>query len=240
MEEELLKIFSEFLDDQDDLEQEEKAVMMQLGERAGEYMEFFYACYACICNEKGNVELPEKGLSFSIEETCHLTYKSCRIRMEEETARELLSKLIDIFEPVYPLGTLVELKEEFTEALHLKKQTGKLKVVIIERFSRMGDKNVFFPYAGTVYPVGTLGQGQFIHFTGALIDSVIREGYRDEMEDAYILLMKRELLVEKQAVSFGFLKKEKQAEYMEAMGVKKKAAESKEEPEVEQDGKKGD
>lgn len=81
------------------------------------------------------------------------------------------------------------------------------------RFTASHDKKTYFPYVGVVYPTGILKKDQFIYFTSALIGSVVQEGYRDEAEETYVLLMKKEMLLENQAVSFGFLGKEKAAEY---------------------------
>ena len=113
----------------------------------------------------------------------------------------------------------MELSEDFSKSLKLKNQTYKVKVVIIERFSSTADKEAYFPYVGTVYPVGTLGYGRCIQFTSSLIDSVVHAGYQDDMDNAYILLMKKELILDNEAVSFGFLSKGRMEKYREELGV---------------------
>lgn len=85
------------------------------------------------------------------------------IVLDTRDIRELLGRMIDIFETMYPLGTVVELKEKFNRSLELKISNIKTKGVIIERFTSMEDKQTYFPYVGNVYPVGSLGTGRFIH-----------------------------------------------------------------------------
>ena len=213
MEEGLLKLFADYLDETDDLDQEQKELLMLLGAHAKGCIPFFYDCFRCMDHRMEQAETEDGKLSFRMEGECRLIFEEQELILKEEQARELLAKMIDLFEPVYPLGTVVELSEEFTKSLGLEKIQEKIKVVITGRFAAAHDKKTYFPYAGVVYPTGVLKKDQFIHFTSALIDSVVQEGYRDEAEEAYVLLMKKELLLEQEAVSFGFLGKEKAAEY---------------------------
>ena len=73
--------------------------------------------------------------------------------------------------------------------------------------------NSYFQYAGAIYPVGLVGDGRTIHFSTALIDKVLKEGYSDEQEEAYIYVVKEELLIDKNMNSFGFAPKEDLEEY---------------------------
>lgn len=168
---------------------------------------------------KEKAEMESKYLSFSYEKDCQLLWGKESVNLKEEEAGEMFAKLIDLFEAIHPLGTMVELKEEFTKSLNLKNKNSKLRVVIVERFAETEDKQAYFPYVGVVYPIGTLGKGKFLHFSSSLIDSVIHEGYHDDMEDAYVLLMKKKLLIDYGGKSFGFLTKEEMEAYRDEMGV---------------------
>lgn len=220
MEEGLLKLFADYLDDEEELEREQKELLMLLGARAGRNIPFFYDCFRCMDGVTEQAESEDGKLSFYKKEECHLSLEGQELLLKEEKARELLAKIIDLFELVHPMGTVVELSEEFTKSLKLKNVQEKIKVVITERFALTRDKQAYFPYVGSVYPTGTMGQGNYIHFTSALIDSVVQEGYRDEVEDAYILYMKKKVLLEQDAVSFGFLEQKQKVKYAEEMGVK--------------------
>lgn len=225
MQEELLRIFSDYLEDVEYLNQEQKVMFMQLCMESKKLITFCYDCFLCMNGGKEKAEIEEKQWYFYMDSQCHMDLEAEKIVLNSEDMRELLGKIIDIFEPVYPLGTVVELKEDFTRSLKLQSPDMKVKAVIVERFAATKDKQTYFPYVGVIYPVGTLGYGRFLHFTSALVDSVVQDGYRDEMEDAYVLLMKKELLLDHDAVSFGFLQREQAEGYREELGVGKNGEE---------------
>ncbi|MCM1497818.1 MAG: DUF4176 domain-containing protein [Clostridium sp.] len=224
MQEGLLRLISDYLEDVDFLEQSQKEMLMHLAEDK-DIISFLYGCMECIKGVKHAVEIAEKKIAFSVEEKSRLVWEDKEIIMNNEHARELCSKMIDVLEPVYPLGTVVELTDSFTQSLRLKNQGKRIRVVIVERFAATSDKQAFFPYVGVIYPVGLLGKGRYLHFTSSLIDNVLHEGFKDEMDDAYVLLMKKELLIDNDAVSFGMLSKEEAALYETELGVKRNAKE---------------
>lgn len=217
MKEELLKIFSDYLEDADYLKEEQQLMLMQMGMESERLLSFWYSCFECMNRLIEKAEVTEMQLSFYMDEKCHLLRGKQEIVLEQENARELIARFIDIFEPIHPLGTVVALSEDFSKSLKLKNQKDKVKVVIIERFASTKDKETYFPYIGIVYPVGMLGRGKCIHFTSALIDSVVQEGFRDEMEDAYVLLMKKELILDNDAMSFGFLERDRMEQYRDEL-----------------------
>lgn len=217
MKERLLELFADYLDDLDYLEQEQKEILIPMGLEAGRNIPFLYRCFRCMDHPEETAE--EKGLSFYMDGECHLVIDRQEIILTEENARELLAKMAGLFETVYPLGTVVELKEEFIKSLHLKKPAGSIRAVIVGRFAALPDGKAYFPYVGSIYPLGIPEQEKLVHFTGASIHSVVQEGYRDDMEDAYVLWKKKELLLDQDAVSFGFLDKEEAVKYVKEMGV---------------------
>ncbi len=218
MREELLRLFSDYLEDTDYLNKQEQVMLMQLAMEGEKLLSFWYECHKCMNRMTEKVELQEYQLSFYFNEKYHLIWKNQELILEQDCMKELIAHYIDIFEPIYPLGTVVELSSDFSQSLQLKNRNQKVKAVVIERFVSNSTKEAYFPYVGIVYPVGMLGHGKCIHFTSALIDRVIHLGYRDEMEDAYVLLMKKELVIDNDAVSFGFVEESKVAEYKEKMG----------------------
>lgn len=219
MKEELLKIFADYLDELDFLEREQKEILMRLGMESEKVVPFFYNCFKCMENVIERAETTDKRLSFQKASKCHLVFEHQEIVLKEEDARELLAKMIDLFEPIHPLGTVIELKEKFTESMNLKGVVGNIKVVIVGRFAVTQDGQTYFPYVGSVYPFGIPEQEKLIYFTSAFIHSIVQEGYRDDMEEAYVLLKKKEILLDYDAVSFGFLKKDEAVKYVSEMGV---------------------
>lgn len=219
MQKELLKMFSDYLEDVEYLDNEHKEMLMVLAMESEKLLPFMYDCYGCITQQLERAELKEKQLSFYMDEECYLKWGMQEFVLNINDARELIARFIDILEPIYPLGTVVALKEDFSRSLKLKSHINQVKVVIIERFASTKEKDAYFPYVGIVYPVGMLGHGKCIHFTNALVDHVVHMGYRDEMDDAYILLMKKELILDNDAMSCGFLTKEEVEEYREELGM---------------------
>lgn len=220
MQEELLAIYADYLDTVDYLQNEQRDRLMEMARQAEQCIAFCYACIACIEGEKESAECGEQGLGLEKrgEQYC-LIYKGYEMLFTKETVKNLLVHFLDLFEPVYPIGTIVDLKESLSRRLKLPEPVQKVRVAIVDRFTVLQNHTTYFPYMGIVYPVGVMGKGKFLYFTNALIDEVIHMGYRDETEDAYVLLMKKELLLESQAVSFGFLDKERASRYAKELGV---------------------
>lgn len=218
MQEELLKLFSDYLEDVEYLSNEEKDMMMRLGVESKKNLTFWYLCFESINHSRQKVEMQELQLTFEIKERCGITWNNKKLEIEEDEAKELIEHFIDIFEDIYPLGTVVELNAAFSKSLNLRKATHPIRVVIVDRFISTRDKTAYFPYAGVVYPVGTFGYGKCVQFTSALIDSVVHAGYRDEMDEAYIVLMKKELILDNEAVSFGFVEQSQMDEYRAMIG----------------------
>jgi len=107
-----------------------------------------------------------------------------------------------------PLGSVVDLKKSAYAKTPRINEIDELRMVIAYRFLGREEDSHYFPYAGVVYPTGMLGQKEVLYFTRPLIENVVREGYHDEKEDAYVYLMKQELVVEKGKNSFGYAKPE--------------------------------
>lgn len=142
-----------------------------------------------------------------------LIYKDDRMEFDYIEIKEIITGLIDILEKIYPLGTMVELKKEYLEKIESKEKIEKVRIVIVNRYMFHNDLNTYFQYAGVVYPLGMFEKRKVIQFTSALIDKVVHEGYSDKQEDAYVYLMKKELIVEKKMHSFGFATEEERHNY---------------------------
>ncbi len=90
-----------------------------------------------------------------------------------------------------------------------------MRAVIVQRYVGESPEGFYYPYAATLYPTGIPGSRKLIQFTPALIDRVISRGYSDEQEEAYVYLMKQELLLERKLHSMAFATKEKIKKYEE-------------------------
>lgn len=144
-----------------------------------------------------------------------LRYQGEEWLFEREELKDFLEYLISIFEEVLPLGSVVDLKKEFLEETIPLKDVERVRVVIVQRYVGESPEGFYYPYAGTLYPTGIPGSRRLIEFTPSLIENVVRHGYSDEQEDAYVYLMKRELMLERKLHSMGFADKKEREVYME-------------------------
>lgn len=137
-------------------------------------------------------------------DTHSITFSNQQIELPEEIFEQLLIYVIEITRDVLPLGTVVELNPNYF--IPNEQPEHPTKVVITERFVAPTGYNSYFPYGGIIYPVGEMKKGAKVHFTEPLIQKIVHQGYRDEMEDAFIYLMKEEFIVEKNLTSIEFSK----------------------------------
>ncbi len=73
MKEELLRLFSDYLEDVDFLNNEQKVMLMQLASEGG-IVPFLYDCIYCMVHLKEKAEIREKLLSFDCGKECHFLW----------------------------------------------------------------------------------------------------------------------------------------------------------------------
>ncbi|MBA4538735.1 DUF4176 domain-containing protein [Bacillus aquiflavi] len=145
----------------------------------------------------------QRTILYTYEGTsCTIAYLGKQFSLEEEAFARLLSNTIEIMREVLPLGSIVELDPAYFKPD--RHATSPSKVVITGRFVSPKNDHSYFPYVGVLYPIGEIKAGAQIHFTAPLIKKVIHQGYKDEMEEAFVFLMKQELIVEKDMNSIEF------------------------------------
>ena len=164
--------------------------------------------YLAVHNEKSQIIDPIRKLSVKLDgSNCIFKYKEKEISLNHNELLKVAGDLVELTENILPLGSLVQLKKEHFEELFLTNKVEKLWVVITHRFLKT-EAGSYYTYGGVVYPVGNYNAKEFIQFTPGLIDKIIQKGYRDEQDDAYVYLMKSELILEKGLRSAGFRKEE--------------------------------
>ena len=119
-----------------------------------------------------------------------------------------LSIIIDSFEEILPLGTVVDLKKEHLRNKLPVDKIENVRIIITHRFLHNPKERFYFPYAGVVYPLGSMGEERTLHFTSPFIETVVHKGYSDEQETAFVLMMKHELLCNRRLRSYSFATKE--------------------------------
>jgi len=197
------------------LGKEQKRLLFEVGCIYRNNIEFLYQIYGAIATNQKQLKDEVHNITYKCEGDNHvLVYNSEDLVFTEEQLKTVLVGLIDIMEEVLPLGSVVDLKKDFLkDILANLDKVEQVRVVIIDRFLRRKDDKSYFTYAGVLYPLGTFKQQEQLHFTSALIESVVHKGYSDKQEEAYVFLMKNELILENGMHSFGFSTEEEREKY---------------------------
>lgn len=150
-----------------------------------------------------NLHHQKDVISYNYNGSVHLiAYSTKQFELPEDVFIELLSFVIEITREVLPLGTVVELNPTYFKP---SEQTDEpTKVVITERFIAPTGYNSYFPYGGVIYPIGEMTKEAKVYFTKPLIKQIVHRGFADNMEDAFVFLMKEEFIVDKNLNSIEF------------------------------------
>lgn len=89
-----------------------------------------------------------------------------------------------------------------------KEQAGFLYEIAADSIQDNTTLTQLYIYGGVVYPVANFNGKEILKFTPSLIEKILHKGYQDEQEDAYIYLMKQELILEKNIHMAGFREQE--------------------------------
>ena len=165
--------------------------------------------YIAIRNQSDTFSDNAGRLQYKMKDgTVILTYKNVQQKFEEAMLlMNTISDLIELTEHILPLGSLVQLRKElFAGAIDISR-LDNIRVVITHRFVRE-DEETYYTYGGVVYPVANFNGKEILKFTPSLIEKTLHKGYKDEQEDAYIYLMKQELILEKDIHMAGFREQE--------------------------------
>ncbi len=137
----------------------------------------------------------------STEEEHFLHLNNEKLELSLENKKKIVSVLIDFSEEILPLGSVVVLKDDFIRA---RNSDEEVKIIITHRFLANEKSNIYFTYSGTVYPAGNLLQNKLIHFNEKSIKKICFKGFSDEVDKAYVLSMKNNLLFNKKFNSINF------------------------------------
>lgn len=191
---------------------EQTNAIRDIGLRFKEDVSFLYQLHACILHHGGAMQDERTNVQYEIVDEYHILKMGA---VEAAFSREELSKLvidmIDIFEDILPLGSVVDLKKDFLQQTMPLDKVDKVRMVIAKRFFGTGEGG-YYPYGAVVYPVGMSGEERSFCFTSALIERVVHIGYADEVEDAFIYQIKHQLIIEQKRKSMGFADEKEQEE----------------------------
>lgn len=192
------KIFHDWLEQMDQLGENSKGKISQWLDRYGTDRDRLYELWNRLPSDEE--EFTEEGITLPV------SVWGC-----------IISGACNIFEEILPLGSVVDLKKEILER-QLKEisKVEKVRIVITNRFLNYTSHG-YFTYAGVVYPIGMLHANEVIHFAPSMIQEVVSKGYADDMERAYTLFMKRELIVNQKIRSYEFASEAESKELLKYM-----------------------
>lgn len=201
-----MEIFEEWIETLDFLEGELEETIKELANKYKTNVSFLYSINQCLVNKTGALEDKRKGTRYEYqEEESILAFGTKSLRLPHKQMKQVIAGMIDIFEDILPLGTVVDLKKDyFAKVMPDIEKVDNFRVVITYRFLHYEGGNVYFPYAGLIYPVGATIPPTMIHFTPMTIEKVVHMGFSDEFEQAFVMKEKIEHIVENKMHSVTF------------------------------------
>lgn len=211
-------LFEEWMKNNAPFSSEDGKIFTDLKKIIGSDLSLLYQMNKMIVRGEGQVLDNNLGINFICQnDICTLKTNYGQLELHSDDFRRTIAALVDIYEEVYPLGSVVELRKEvFKEVLPID-QIEDLFVVITYRFVPYTE-NSYIQYVGSLYPVGNLGVIKSdLHFTHKTVKNVLYKGYSDEKELAYLYEIKKSLIVEDNYHSTGFITAEDR-EQLEQLG----------------------
>lgn len=204
-----LNLWKEFMENTEYISERNRGTM---GRIAGFYVDdtsFLFRIYEAFIEKERFVEDERNSVRYERDGDDYiLALEGKECVFGKENFRKVLISMLDLLEDTLPLGSVVDLKKSAYKNVPEVQEVDEIRMVITYRFLGKEEDSHYFPYAGVVYPTGMMGRKEVLYFTRPLVEKVVREGYRDEKEDAYVYLMKRELVIEKGKNSFGYATEE--------------------------------
>lgn len=206
------RLWKDYLDSREDLQQELKAQASVVGELFTDDVSYLYMVRKCVLRGGGAIEDEATQVQYEAEGEYHiLRYESTELALRQNEMAVLLADMIDIFEDILPLGSVVDLNKAFLSRNMNLSGVENMRMVITKRFIG-GETGCYYPYAAVVYPIGMGGEDKSFCFSAALIERVVHMGYSDSTEDAFIYGMKDRLIVKEHRRSMGFATEEESKE----------------------------
>lgn len=211
-------LFEEWINTNGPFDIEKGKIFIDLKKNIKDDLSLIYQMNKMIVRGEGQVLDDELGINFICKNNiCILRTSYGEITLPSEDFRKTIAALVDIYEDVYPLGSVVELKSEAFKDVLPVDEIEDMCVVITYRYVPYTDHS-FVQYVGSLYPIGNMGVIKTdVHFTHKTVTNVIHRGYSDEKEIAYLYQIKRQFVVEENAHSTGFITDEDKKQVEESI-----------------------
>ena len=204
-----LNLWKEFMEHTDYIKDRDQEIMGKIASLYVDDTAFLSRVYEAFIENDRFLEDEKKGVRYEREENEYiLSLEGKECLFEKECFKKIITGLLDLLEDTIPLGSVVDLRKDVYKNVSDLQNVDHIRMVVTYRFLGEEKDKYYFPYAGVVYPTGMLGRKEVLYFTRPLVERIVKEGYRDEQEDAYVYLMKKELVIENGMNSFGYASKE--------------------------------
>ncbi len=201
-----LLMFKEWLKDKEFIDKADKGRIMYFSAEIFDDIDFLYAIMECLNTKSGEDRDSSERFAFVYDdEKSSMAIDGYVISLDNEIWKSIISAMIDIFDNVYPVGTVVTLRKEYFSEVLPVDRIEELKVVINHRLFRGKEDNCFINYAGSLYPCGLSLNSNMLYFSNKAIESVLYKGYSDLSEEAYVYHEKCNLILEEKRRSISFL-----------------------------------
>ena len=199
------RLIKEWMKKYTSLEQGQIDMLLDLKMKIKENLSFLYDMNKIIVQGQGNIVESSIGAEFICNNgMCRLQTDYGSLVLDNVLFRKILAAFIDVYEDIYPLGTVVDLNKKYYKDILPVDEVEHIRVVINYRFIPCSE-NMYIPYMGNIYPIGNSGlNANGIHFTPKTIERVVHMGYIDEEEIAFLFQRKYEMLIENNMHSTGF------------------------------------
>lgn len=167
-----------------------------------------YPIYNAILNDKYYQDEQTKIDYVTMDDFTTIRQDSFYFKINKQLLLRAIQVFVDMLMPCFALGTVVDMKKEYLKQIKNIDDTQNVRFVVMQRFIMHKDVPTYLHFGGLVYPFGMLEDRRMFYFTSELVESVVHEGFKDELELAYELEMKKELILDKGYKSIAFASEE--------------------------------
>lgn len=201
------RLIEAWLEKYTSLEKNQIGMLMEIKDTIKEDLTLFYEMNRIIVQGEGQLSYDE--LEFVCNNGgCGIQTKKGQIVLDNDSFRRIIAAFIDVYEDIYPLGTVVDLDKKYFKDMLPVDEVEHIRVVINYRFIPCSE-DMYIPYMGNIYPIGNAGiNTNGLHFSPKAIEKVVHMGFIDEEEIAFLFQRKYELILENNMHSSGFATKE--------------------------------
>ena len=191
------------------IEQDYVSIFKEIKNQVQSDLSIFYQMNKMIVLGEGQVLDNDLGINFICKNgNCMLKTNLGELCLSNNDFRKVIAGIVDIYEDIYPLGTVVDLNKKYFKGILPVDEVEELRVIITYRFVPLTESS-YIPYVGALYPVGNMGiLKNDLHFTPRAIEKVVQIGYQDEKELAFLFEIKNKFLIQNGKHSSGFATKD--------------------------------